>query len=277
MVENEYFSGIMDNFESIKNENGKNYLNFIKWVYRLTLHTLEESTYKNKKKKSWAFSRGSVIKVDFGYNVGYELGGVHYAIVMNKKDSIYSGTLNVIPLSSKKENKKIHKNEVDIGDEFYEHIQHKIEATDRDLHMFNLYQDKIETELNLFYDEHTHNSCAISDLQSDKYGILLSILLPGIELKKGSGSNVSHEILTNIYKDYEAFYLKTAKSNQRLREEISFMKQGTVAKVDQFTTVSKKRIVDPTKSFHALSKVSLFENTIDLLNEKVKELFVFDK
>lgn len=55
MVENEYFSGIMDNFESIKNENGKNYLNFIKWVYRLTLHTLEESTYKNKKKNPGHF------------------------------------------------------------------------------------------------------------------------------------------------------------------------------------------------------------------------------
>ena len=55
------------------------------------------------------YSRGDVIKVNLGFNIGNELGGLHYCIVLNKYDNTRNGALNVIPLTSRKDNKKYKK------------------------------------------------------------------------------------------------------------------------------------------------------------------------
>lgn len=47
------------------------------------------------------YKRGAIVYVDFGVNVGYELSGNHFAIVMNNKDNGKNGVVTVIPISSK--------------------------------------------------------------------------------------------------------------------------------------------------------------------------------
>ena len=54
-----------------------------------------------KKRKYWKFSRGSLVFVEFGVNIGGELSNNHWAIVLDKVDSPYKKTLTVIPLTSK--------------------------------------------------------------------------------------------------------------------------------------------------------------------------------
>lgn len=56
------------------------------------------------------YSRGRIIKVRFGVNVGSEFSGDHFAIVISKNDTAYNPILHVIPITSKK-----HKTCVDIG------------------------------------------------------------------------------------------------------------------------------------------------------------------
>ena len=56
--------------------------------------------------KSGVFSRGDIIKVNLGFNIGNELGGLHYCVVLSKYDNTRNGTLVVILLTSKKQNKK---------------------------------------------------------------------------------------------------------------------------------------------------------------------------
>ena len=46
------------------------------------------------------YKRGSIIQVDFGYRIGSELGGLHYAVVINKVSNYNSDVLMVVPLSS---------------------------------------------------------------------------------------------------------------------------------------------------------------------------------
>lgn len=66
------------------------------------------------------FKRGDIIKCNLGFNIGKELGGLHYCIVLDKNDNPYNGNLNVIPLSSAKENKTYNKSTcIDLGDELY--------------------------------------------------------------------------------------------------------------------------------------------------------------
>lgn len=71
------------------------------------------------------YSRGDIVKVNLGFNVGSEEGGLHYAIVVNNCNARHAPTINVIPLTSKKEDKKVHEDEVFLGNEIYEKLNTK--------------------------------------------------------------------------------------------------------------------------------------------------------
>lgn len=77
----------------------------IKFKY-LPEWVLSEASYFEKEimsptKNHKIYKRGSLIFIDFGINVGNELSGNHFAIVLNKKDSKNNGVLTVLPVSSK--------------------------------------------------------------------------------------------------------------------------------------------------------------------------------
>lgn len=75
------------------------------------------------------YQRGSVIQINFGFNVGSEYGGLHYAIVLNKNDNKYNHVLTVMPLTSLNPGQdisKLSKNKVFLGDEIYRLVNTKI-------------------------------------------------------------------------------------------------------------------------------------------------------
>ena len=88
------------------------------WITDFSNYHDEEKVFDLSLLKT--FKRGDIVKVNLGFNIGNELGGLHYCVVLNKNDNPYSGTLNVIPLSSFKENKKFNKNTcINLEDELY--------------------------------------------------------------------------------------------------------------------------------------------------------------
>lgn len=87
------------------------------WINDFAIYHDNEKTFDLS--KSGRYVRGSVIKVNFGYNIGNEFGGLHYCVVLNKKDNLKNGTLNVLPLTSKKDNKKYPDCCVNLGTDLY--------------------------------------------------------------------------------------------------------------------------------------------------------------
>lgn len=94
------------------------------WINDFAEYHDEEKTFDIA--KSGIHSRGDIIKVNLGFNIGNELGGLHYCIVLNKYDNTRNGTLNVIPLTSRKDNKK-YTSSVNLGKELYNVFKAKIE------------------------------------------------------------------------------------------------------------------------------------------------------
>ena len=82
------------------------------WINDFAVYHDEERTFNIA--KSGIYSRGDVIKVNLGFNIGNELGGLHYCIVLNKYDNTRNGALNVIPLTSRKDNKKYDSSSVNL-------------------------------------------------------------------------------------------------------------------------------------------------------------------
>lgn len=174
------------------------------WIKDYTKYLDIEDKYKNITFKK--YKRGDIIKANLGFNIGNEHGGLHYCIVLNKNDSIYGKILNVIPLTSKKDNKSVHPLNVDLGNELYE---------------------KIENTLNYL------------------------VNMPITETQGPSLYTVG-----------------------KLLDEISSIKSGSIALVNQITTISKIRIYDPKSKFDVLHNIRLSFENLDAIDTKIRELFI---
>ena len=112
------------------------------WIHDFAEYHDEERTFNIA--KSGIYSRGDVIKVNLGFNIGNELGGLHYCIVLNKYDNSRNGALNIIPLTSRKDNKKYDSSSVNLGKELYNIFQSKIEKEKLKLQQILVELEKIK-------------------------------------------------------------------------------------------------------------------------------------
>ena len=60
------------------------------------------------------------------------------------------------------------------------------------------------------------------------------------------------------------------------QKELERMKLGSMAVVNQITTVSKQRIYIPKKSTDFLYGITLSTSAMDKINEKLKKLYIFE-
>lgn len=181
------------------------------WISDFANYHDEEKTFDTTKMIS--FKRGSIIKVNLGFNIGHELGGLHYCIVLDKFDNPKNGTLNVIPLTSKK-NKKYPPSAIDLGNEIYDTLN-------------DLYSKEI-------------------DMLSNKYHDIWSLPAGKVNQFTADFSYV-----------------------QKIKDEISKMKIGSIALINQITTISKQRIFDDD----VLRKVRLSNKSLDLIDQNIIKFF----
>ena len=95
------------------------------WINDFVKYHGEENEFYSKKLK--VFKRGELVKANLGFNVGNELRGLHYCIVIEKYDNPKNGTLTVVPLTSKKSNKVYNQCTLNLGKEIYEILKNKIQ------------------------------------------------------------------------------------------------------------------------------------------------------
>lgn len=185
------------------------------WIYDFASYHDEERTFNVA--KSGVYSRGDVIKVNLGFNIGNELGGLHYCIVLNKYDNTRNGALNVIPLTSRKDNKKYDSSSVNLGKELYNVFQEKIEKEKQKLQQILKELDKID------------------DIPINIQNII----------------------------DKEKKYI------EKMENEISKMKQDSIALINQITTISKQRIFKDT----VRRNVKISSSSLDLIDKQIIKFF----
>ena len=64
------------------------------WIYYIAAEKQFDSG------KLMTYKRGDIVHVNFGFNVHNELGGTHYAVVVENDNSAANGTVMVVPLKS---------------------------------------------------------------------------------------------------------------------------------------------------------------------------------
>lgn len=218
--------------------------------------------------KNISYKRGNVVKLNFGFNVGAEYGGLHYGIVLDNNNAHNSPVVTVIPLTSIKAGKKIHTNSVDLGNELYRSLKFKYDTISKSLNdertqimemlelsntLYNLTNDSI----------HNTESSAVGSDEYSKHLLDAKNYLSALnKLKDSLEDKMNHNTSQTVYLE-------------KIGNEISQMKEGSIALVNQITTVSKMRIFDPRNLKGVLSGISLAPEIMDKINCKVKELYTF--
>lgn len=211
------------------------------WIKNYTDYIEQEETFNSLYLTK--FKRGSIIKANLGFNVGNEEGGLHYCIVLDKKNSKSCSTLTVIPLTSLKPNKKLSKTSVFLGDELY------INLSNKNKELIKLAREQVEKstiEINELYDlpENTEEEKIIKSFK-------ITLASQKVDENKNR-----LDLITKIY------------------QELEQMKSGSVALINQITTISKQRIYNPKKDFDILSGIEISTEKMTLIDEKIKKLYI---
>ena len=62
--------------------------------------------------------------------------------------------------------------------------------------------------------------------------------------------------------------------SRKIELELNQMKKGTIALINQITTISKQRIYNPKKDLDILSGVKISNEKMLLIDEKIKKFFI---
>lgn len=204
------------------------------------MYWIEDYTRLLKKEQTFdstkliKYKRGDIVKVHLGYRLGSEEGGLHFGIVLDVNNSKKSDTVTIVPLTSYKEGKRVHPSSVYLKNEVFLSVISK--------------HDKLKNSI----DEEL-KSC------SEK-----------IDSFKGDSATVG-----DFYEIKQRIDDLTNKSNElkEIRNSIIKMKSGSVALINQITTISKLRIYDPMYSSNVLYGIRLSDTSMDLIDEKITELY----
>ena len=110
----------LEKFISSENDDYLKKTNLISyWLETFSDYIDREENFNPKKIIN--YSRGDVIRANFGFNVGKELGGLHYAVVLDNDSKHSSHVITVVPLSST-DGRNVHKRSVDLGTELFEKV-----------------------------------------------------------------------------------------------------------------------------------------------------------
>lgn len=218
--------------------------------------------------KNIAYKRGNIVKLNFGFNIGSEYGGLHYGIVLDNKNSHSSPVLTIIPLTSRKDNKSVHNNSVDLGNEVYRSLKLKYDTIAKSL------KDEKEEIINTLA-----AFAVLVDLSKKTLSEMDQCGTDSNEFSKKLESAERYlqtaDKLKSLWEEKRNHNADEQSYLDKIGAEISQMKEGSIALINQITTVSKMRIFDPRNLRGVLAGISLTEEGMEKINEKVKELYVF--
>lgn len=273
----------LQHLQRMNDEENKRSDKIAQWIENWVKYLKIEQVFNPRSIK--ALKRGSIVYADFGFNVGREYGGLHYAIVLNKKDARSNHLLHVLPLTSVKETtdmSNLKYFQFPIGDEVFQLL--KNEANQKVIELTKLYDrfSKKDDELN-------ERALIVESLIKDnKKAFEILKNLPASD-RDDSFLEQIQTINKNIdFASTEADKIKqeledNATLRAELEEKLEYankfilktqnMNKDSIVLLNQVTTISKMRLYDPKNNNSILNGIVLSDDTMDKIDEALKKIF----
>ena len=223
------------------------------WIVDYLKMIDKEQTFKPNLLKK--YKRGDILKVNLGFNIGHEEGGLHYVVVVSNSNANSSDLLTIVPLTSKKPKSKITKYDIDLGTTLYDRLDAKLNDE-----MYIL-----KKKLTVYHDKEQVLNKKISKLIKATYD--------------NSQKPMDNPKLIQALDEYQKLIMKIDSFNNDIatahkdQTELIHMKSGSIALVGQITTISKLRIHNPKNTHEALHGIRLSNEELNLIDNKILELY----
>ena len=273
----------LQHLQQIGDEENKRSDKIAQWIENWVKYLKIEQVFNPRSIKG--LKRGSIVYADFGFNVGREYGGLHYAIVLNKKDPRSNHLLHVLPLTSVKETtdmSNLKYFQFPIGDEVFQLL--KNEANQKVIELTKLY-DRFSKK-----DDELHEKALIVEslIKDNKKAFETLKNLPASD-RDGSFLEQIQTIDKNInFASTEADKIKQELEDNatllaELEEKLEYankfilktqnMNKDSIVLLNQVTTISKMRLYDPKNNSSILNGIVLSDDTMDKIDEALKKIF----
>ena len=273
----------LQHLQQIGDEENKRSDKIAQWIENWVKYLKIEQVFNPRSIKG--LKRGSIVYADFGFNVGREYGGLHYAIVLNKKDPRSNHLLHVLPLTSVKETtdmSNLKYFQFPIGDEVFQLL--KNEANQKVIELTKLY-DRFSKK-----DDELHERALIVEslIKDNKKAFETLKNLPASD-RDGSFLEQIQTIDKNInFASTEADKIKQELEDNatllaELEEKLEYankfilktqnMNKDSIVLLNQVTTISKMRLYDPKNNSSILNGIVLSDDTMDKIDEALKKIF----
>lgn len=273
----------LQHLQQIGDEENKRSDKIVQWIENWVKYLKIEQVFNPRSIKG--LKRGSIVYADFGFNVGREYGGLHYAIVLNKKDPRSNHLLHVLPLTSVKETtdmSNLKYFQFPIGDEVFQLL--KNEANQKVIELTKLY-DRFSKK-----DDELHERALIVEslIKDNKKAFETLKNLPASD-RDGSFLEQIQTIDKNInFASTEADKIKQELEDNatllaELEEKLEYankfilktqnMNKDSIVLLNQVTTISKMRLYDPKNNSSILNGIVLSDDTMDKIDEALKKIF----
>lgn len=212
------------------------------WLEEYSHYLIAEETYNYK--RVLHYKRGDVVQLNFGFNIGSEHGGLHYAIVLDNNNLQSSPVVTVIPLSSGTE-ENTYSRDVYLGNELYERLNSK----------YNKLNEQI-----------------LKELEESKQ---LDTIIEYARLNPNDQNPDGISKILNKLVERKAKLQDEFDRLKKYKNEVDKLKSGSIALMEQITTVSKMRIYKPQNANDLLYDVTFSDGALDKITARLKELYIF--
>ncbi|WP_346743721.1 type II toxin-antitoxin system PemK/MazF family toxin [uncultured Streptococcus sp.] len=273
----------LKHLQTIGNSENKRSEKIAQWIENWTKYLNIEHEFNPKSIQ--ALKRGSIVYADFGFNVGREYGGLHYAIVLNKKDARSNHLLHVLPLTSVKETTDMNNLkyfQLPIGNEVFQLLNSKSlqkiselsELYDNYLIKDEELQKRAET-IDALVEENKKAIKSIENATTSNIDALYieqartienNLTFASVEAKK-----IRQELKDN--KELLANIKKKLKYAQKTVAKTRHMNKDSIVLLNQVTTISKLRLYDPKNNNSILNGIVLSTDTMNKIDMALKNIF----
>lgn len=239
------------------------------WKFQLLPNWLDNVSYwytredkETLPSRYYHYDRGTIIRVDFGVNMGSEFCGLHFAIVLDKKDNNHKKTLTVVPLTSKNKSGRFY-----LGKEIFNQTtnilnQQSIELKQKTDHLLQELKDIILNGI----DNNKKDIVKKEFIKFDK-GIVTDTL-NNIIISGKYNQNEVKQLKDEVYNNN-----KEIDSLSKVISIYSRYNKDTYVRLSDITTISKLRIRRINK-YDPSGRIKLNSQQMALISDKLMDLYI---
>lgn len=294
MDKNTRIDSAADRFKQIANPDKYHYFQKFRslpfWLEESSKHFMCEANHQLPNNYPY-YKRGSVISVNFGVNEGSEFSNLHFAVVLDKRDSYKKRTLTVIPLTSKRK-----PNRLFLGKEIFNqtatimltnirNLQEKNKILEKDNSKIEIKLDKLkkevtqnEQEVKVINRKIDNMKSSIQDSPSNEEFVQLFELYNQFVEKMDELNKITSKINDLKNKSIEIYETTNEYSEQSQKlEKVAnvYLKynKNTFARIEDITTISKLRI-HKINEFDPSGKIRLSSEQMKNISDKLMQLYI---